>query len=53
MTLTELIMKAEQVGRRFNSSWIPLKLNGKDVEIDLEPNHNDSDWVVNIRIVKK
>ena len=54
MTLAELIMKAEQVSRMFNTSWIPLKLNGKDVEIDFDPYGSNQDgWVINLKIVKK
>jgi len=54
MVLAELIQKAEYTGKRFSTAWIPLKLDGKDVEIDFEPYGSNQDgWVINLRITKK
>ena len=54
MTLAELITKAELCGRRFSTAYIPLKFDGQDVEISLEPIHSYPDgWIINLKIEKK
>lgn len=53
MTLAELIIEANQVQRKFTTAWIPLKLDGHDVEIGFEPKGSyDEGYVINMRIRK-
>lgn len=53
MTLAELIIEAKKVERNFTSAWIPLKLDGHDVEIGFEPKGSyDEGYVINLRIRK-
>ena len=54
MTLAELIKHAISVGNQFSTSWIPLKLDGEDVDITFTPEgSNDTEWVINLKIEKK
>ena len=54
MTLADLMYKARQCGDNFNTAWIPLKLNGQDVDISFEPEgSNDTGWIINIKVEKK
>lgn len=51
MTLAELITEATKVQREFTTAWIPLKLDGHDVEIGFEPKGSyDEGYVINMRI---
>lgn len=51
MTLAELISKAKEVDNMFSSSNIPLKLNGKDVDIRFDPiGSNDTEYVINVKM---
>ena len=50
MTLTELINRATALGRRFNTSDIPLKYEGKDVDIDFEDDFNAEGWIIDVKI---
>jgi len=51
MTLAELIQKADLCQRQFNTAHIPLKFEGRDVDISFDPaGSNDTGWVINIRI---
>ena len=53
MTLAELIIEANKVQRNFSTAWIPLKLDGHDVEIKFEPKGSyDEGYVINMRIRK-
>ena len=53
MTLAELITEANKVQRSFTTAWIPLKLDGHDVEIGFEPKGSyDKGYVINMRIRK-
>ena len=53
MTLAELIIEATKVQRKFTTAWIPLKLDGHDVEIGFEPKGSyDEGYVINMRIRK-
>lgn len=53
MTLAELIIEAKKAGRNFTTAWIPLKLDGHDVEIGFDPKGSyDEGYVINIRIRK-
>ena len=54
MTLAELMEAARRVGYPFTTAWIPLKLDGKDVEITFKPEQSeDSNWIINLKIEKK
>jgi len=49
MTIAELYNKMKETGNVFNSWWIPIKKDGKDIEFDLEiEGSNDDGWHVNI-----
>ena len=50
MTLTELINKATELGRRFTTSDIPLKYEGKDVDIDLNISEDKECYMVNVEL---
>lgn len=50
MTLTELINRATALGRRFNTTDIPLKYEGKDVDIDFEDDFNAEGWIIDVKI---
>ena len=51
MTLAELIQKADECQRQFNTAHIPLKFEGHDVNISFNPaGSNETGWVINIRI---
>ena len=53
MTLAELITEANKMQRKFTTAWIPLKLDGHDVEIEFEPKGSyDDGYVINMRIRK-
>ena len=54
MTLAELIIKAKECNNMFSTAWVPLKLDGQDVDISFEPEgSNYTGWVVNIKVEKK
>lgn len=53
MTLTELIIKAIKAAEPFTSSGLPLKLEGKDVEIDFKAEGNNEDGYVINMIIKQ
>ena len=52
MTLADLIHKTDFVQIQFTSASIPLKYEGKDIEIDLIPKRNKEtgDWIINVKI---
>lgn len=52
MTLAELIIKATGVGNRFNTAWIPLKYNGKDIDINFtsEESNESPRYIINMTI---
>ena len=51
MTLAELIQNADLCQMQFNTAHIPLKLEGRDVNITFVPEgSNDTGWVINILI---
>ena len=53
MTLSQLIYSARETGNLFSSCDIPLKLDGKDVEILFVPAGSNQDgWVINVTINK-
>jgi len=51
MTLAELMQKADACQMKFSTAYIPLKLEGRDVEISFVPEgSNEKGWVINILI---
>ena len=44
MTLNELIKKATAISRRFTSGDIPLFINGREVDIELEDVGENGDY---------
>lgn len=55
MTLAQLINEAMHCGRKFSSSWIPLKLDGQEVEISFTPKRTKDSigWEINLNIEKR
>lgn len=54
MTLAELIEKARTVGDGFNSWQIPLKYEGRNIDITFDTvGSNDEGWVINLMIEQK
>lgn len=50
MTLAELITRAQAVNNQISTAWIPLKTDGKEVDIDLSLVEDKDGYAVNVRI---
>ena len=50
MTLAELIAKAQAVNSQISTAWIPLKSDGRDIDIDLSLIEDKEGYAVNVRI---
>lgn len=53
MTLKELLQKCNRVALMFTSCEIPVKMNGKNVELDLTVEGDCGNYYVNITRHKK
>ena len=53
MTLNELIKKANAISRRFTTGDIPLYINGREVDIELNEVGTNGDYRIHLAIEKK
>ena len=54
MTLAELIQRAGDINKQVSTAWIPLKLDGQNVNITFKLDVDKTwNYVINLKIEKK